>query len=1296
MTLTMPGLVCALLLISTGRTLASNECTLNEVFDWMSGSIDLGILASQGCIDIKERIPYDCCDAVASIVSHQCAPFIASTLTYNPPPLLYTLYHIMRTCGLGLGVGWNDTVVALCGNGILDDSEQCDDMNDISGDGCTKCFIDSGFDCHQPVSDEAGMTSFMSTILAEEAASESFNSDTLIPSTVTSITSEVPFPSSTRTPPVLSENDTLIESSVCRFCDEECALVHRETCVVSGEPCGPCLTGYQEVEATGLCVAKKRVFYTAIDRYYYPEQLEADLIYKYCTFHEVGVVLEGSPNRTAAVYVDAVREWRPDRSDFGNNGSCWMEWAIYMRPEGGDVVVVAELLLPELKSISSRAKGNDHIVFFTDPTRPRAMVVGDNDLAFKVHWDSVVYLYNLDISDCSGYHGSAVRSYGTFIMENVTVSGCHENPLTDPFEMSDVGFVFMCEGTIAFFYGSVTMRDVVWRNNTAFDVADSACVMKYDSFMTVSGHLLFSNVVFEDNLVVGAMLSAKVALPGSSIRNLTIVRNNSQRSSLVEMFSDLSFHGLVARGNTGLSGAVLHLAAESLIEDFYVSDNEALDTAGIVLNMGKSVFRNGIVARNSGTSDMRGSIVNRGRMVVNNTIFEENRKGAIDSSSSLLIYDSVFSGNEAEGSHSTIWNAGGLEINDSEFYDNGRDVTIKSNHIFVVRNSVVPNPTSMPIAECGEVVTLSGAEEYALCGLQAQCEPSSLNGINCTCAHGYWGDPLSVCGLPARVHVLPDTSVVAFAPKTAALTYEEEIRLVSDGLGAVTWTVDPVTLPPWLSLTPSTGHFENEGFCASDMRTVILTFITQGFRGNDTTRNAEVRMVSNSTFESQATTAEVTLAVLMEVEVTINATESIVYPHPSCMKDNDGICHVAAGSVVHVVVEAVDVEGLPLGVGGSTPSIRVLSVLDPEFDSNPLSSSGLVLVAMRDFHNGTFEAEFDAPQTHFAVFATVNSEVITGSPILYSVECQDGWAWDPDSYRCAEVGPTVPFLVMIFAVTVISSAVLLVFSYLWRKRKYFEELFLLVLTEVTSLALCGIGELFDLLSDIGAFVSVALSDDLSAYVPYYSVVVAIAVISGVWYLCVVASDLRKTINSRKYSAAAKVLGRGSRASTTLRQSVFVAGKGRLETLEEVDEVASQLTRQLRRMKLELTVLVVEDTPMLILGTILMIHAGESVPINVVIALQITCVMIGITLTNLRGIKDVQEQISRLTQRREAILKELSSADPVQAPGNRRTPEPHGCDSGRLAGSVPSSRQSVARGKQEHGVANAILQFCVIS
>jgi cysteine-rich repeat protein len=60
--------------------------------------------------------------------------------------------------GVGGGTGAAATTGAgggSCGDGIVDPGEECDDMNDVDGDGCTNCLVDCGL-----AADEATHTKF--------------------------------------------------------------------------------------------------------------------------------------------------------------------------------------------------------------------------------------------------------------------------------------------------------------------------------------------------------------------------------------------------------------------------------------------------------------------------------------------------------------------------------------------------------------------------------------------------------------------------------------------------------------------------------------------------------------------------------------------------------------------------------------------------------------------------------------------------------------------------------------------------------------------------------------------------------------------------------------------------------------------------------------------------------------------------------------------------------------------------------------------------------------------------------
>ena len=55
------------------------------------------------------------------------------------------------TCGVEAGWGCEgipSVCTELCGNGVIDGEEACDDGNDASGDGCSSCSVESGWECN--------------------------------------------------------------------------------------------------------------------------------------------------------------------------------------------------------------------------------------------------------------------------------------------------------------------------------------------------------------------------------------------------------------------------------------------------------------------------------------------------------------------------------------------------------------------------------------------------------------------------------------------------------------------------------------------------------------------------------------------------------------------------------------------------------------------------------------------------------------------------------------------------------------------------------------------------------------------------------------------------------------------------------------------------------------------------------------------------------------------------------------------------------------------------------------------
>ena len=62
-----------------------------------------------------------------------------------------------------------------CGDGNLDDGEECDDGNTVSGDGCTGCLIDKGFSC-----DNSNMPSVCSSKCGDKEVYKQYRDGKLI------------------------------------------------------------------------------------------------------------------------------------------------------------------------------------------------------------------------------------------------------------------------------------------------------------------------------------------------------------------------------------------------------------------------------------------------------------------------------------------------------------------------------------------------------------------------------------------------------------------------------------------------------------------------------------------------------------------------------------------------------------------------------------------------------------------------------------------------------------------------------------------------------------------------------------------------------------------------------------------------------------------------------------------------------------------------------------------------------------------------------------------------------------
>eukprot|EP00736_Rhodelphis_marinus_P012079 Rmarinus@m.9396 len=1155
----------------------SEGCTKEEMFDLGKGGFQISLLVSSGCYTSFQRISKQCCDTIARAVESPCA---LAAFEYTVQTAQETPHLDLMNSFLEdcrVVIGYGHNSTG-CMNGRLEGAEQCDDGNDEVGDGCSDCFIDKGYDC------------------------------------------------------ILMGNDT---ASTCLQCAQECEISNRHVCTHPHGPCGDCIEGFQE-NIYGVCVEIHYVYYVGINAYEAPSGGE-------CNFTHVGQVLEEIPNPSAAVYIDAVKGWQPNpqaRARLSANSNCDIATAVSQRPQGWDVVIVAELHVNETISKRTRIRYGVNLVVFSEaPQRPT--ILGENMYLFDVYNDNRLFLSNIDVTDCRGFEGSLVRNYGISVFENVTTSNCVEYQPTRKSE-----YFLLCGGFVLSSVGVLVMRDSSFIDNNVKNVRNvEKCMTIENTMVSVTGHVFLQNVTFVGNEAESAMFHVKYLSENSVISDISFVDNRSHRQ-LAQLDYDVSFTDLTIHNNSA-SGGFFYMAGATTLTDFEIAENYASqsdlnsgDTGSIILNLGTATFRNGVIKRNTGATGEGGAIANRGTMVLDGVVVEDNQLGGLQTYSYVQIKNSIFRRNRASKYYGDIRNLGILEISDSEFepFDDLTDPAINSDTIFILRDSVLPDSSVSDIATCG-----SSSTPIALCGLGARCRPSNMDGIHCYCEGGHVGSPLTMCGPPATVHVLPDEEILVFGRKDAdGILTEKPLGLIADGLGDVTWAIEETTVPYWLSISPMTGRFLDVNLCLTKVTDLQLTFFSDGILANDTSRFGLVNIITNTTYEGEKFDNSTTLSVYMAVEVVADSAHSVVSPAQPC---ENGLCSVEGGSGLQLVIDMYDVEGLPLGVGGTTFSIHVSR--DSSYDS-----PGSTLISLRDFNNGSYTASFTAPQHPFFAHVLIDDQHISGSPLGYSVSCASDYTWDESSLSCKEAEPEVPVAVIAITVVAIFAIIGATGGYMYRARHMFADMFRLVVSDVASIGISGVEEFFDVMSDLGASITVFLSPDYKSYVPYYGILLPITLITSVAFFSVLVSDLRRALRQR-YAPTLRMLG-GGRRSTSLRESVTVIGMGTFTTLEEVDEAVTQLERKHRRMLIELGLLVVEDIPMLILGTALLMESDGKAPVSVLVSLQITCIIMGITLTNLRGIKETRDQLARLRGRREnavvslALMKKEKPGDSVNA------------------------------------------------
>eukprot|EP00736_Rhodelphis_marinus_P001677 Rmarinus@m.14945 len=1181
-----------LLSILRGTTEAqttTSECPDGEMITFVMSAVDVSLLVSGGCdsvsYDMDGDISKECCDTASVIVAHPCTAASREFFGVDDlyPPHLDYLLQLADLCGLVVGVGYNKTG---CGNGIVTENEGCDDGNNVSGDGCmSDCFVEEDYNCYTP--------------------SES-------------------------------------QPSVCLQCTSNCQQLHRHVCTETGAACGDCIDGYAENEE-GDCAAVKHVLYTVINQF-------NKTTGKDCVYHEVGYALEAIP-LSSLPYIDAVRAWMPDRSSLVDSGACNIRHVAKNPPEGDNLVIVMEVVIPRAEAPDVPLKYNTHIVLFSELPQRVVLTAGGGRM-FDIYFGSAVYLYDVEVTDVTGYEGGLARSFGQIILEDVDVHGCREDD-----RWGSSGFVYQCGGLLMYSFGSVYIRDSIIRDSN-FGVVENAgvCLIYDNSVMMLMGFIQLRNVSFFNNSAEGNFFDIQYFSEGSEIDEI-LLRGNTCKRSFVQSDLSILVRNFVAEENTG---NLFSLTQSAVVENFEILNNVVVEDGGLIRNMADLLLSNGYISHTT-PAGSGGVLVNSLRLFMKNVTFDYNEVGAIRNSGVIHMENCTFVENTATSQFTTIYNMGILEVNDCVFSpkSDGDFDTIWSTREFIVRDSILPDAADLFVATCSSAdPTMTASASMSAgspCGIAAECSQlQGFDGVHCECPLGYIGSPTVTCAPPADAHVLPDPDVVVFLTKSSANASRQEARaIVSDGLGHVSWEFVESTLPPWLRVDPMSGSLWNTT-CIADRTDVTFTFIAAGFAASSSEQSASVRMDVNTTYGDLVWENSKFLYMSLNVEVPADPTFSNVSSDPQC---ND--CVVESGSKVWLRIDLRDAEGLLLGVGGGGFSVRVLlntQVVSSDTATSSVPSSlpsvasspSAMLVSLTDFEDGTYAASFEAPDTHFSAVVDIDGDQIKGSPVSYRVVCRDGWVWDSGASECTEETPQVPVQVIALAVGSLLFMSGVTAVYIRRNRRAFAFMFRLVLSEVTSIALSGVGEFFDVLSDVGAAITVIMTKELQYYIPYYTILLPITLITSVYYFSVLFSDLKRALRNKHASKETLKSGHScshQRRSTQLRKSVVVVGLGTFHTLEELDEAIEQIERKHRRMRIELMLLAAEDVPMLFLGTSLLMNAGENPPVSVVISLQITCIILGMTLTNLRGTKEAKDQISRLMKRKAAVVQQLGLSEP---------------------------------------------------
>eukprot|EP00736_Rhodelphis_marinus_P009492 Rmarinus@m.11395 len=730
-----------------------------------------------------------------------------------------------------------------------------------------------------------------------------------------------------------------------------------------------------------------------------------------------------------------------------------------------------------------------------------------------------------------------------------------------------------------------------------------------------------SNVTVADSTVHGTCVQFRVLSDSSVIAGLSFERVVSD-GPLLEALTPLSVTDLSVRDCVGYGG-LISLSQSSHLAGFEATNNVLNDDYGVLLNLGKLYLRNSMISgtrvgKGDNTLGSSSAIVNRGYLYLENAIFSSNEVCAITSSQTAHIFMSEFSENMGS---SQIFNSGWMIVDGCKF--SGKTLTIASDSDIVLRNSILPEGYEPPHLECNETSVLPDGSAQWACGFNAMCSKSVYSGVNCTCAPGHLGSPLVMCGPPAAVHVLPDPSVVAFVTKNDnGNTSVEVLGLVSDGLGTVMWHVVEETLPYWAQMSPRNGSFINDDPCLSELVTLLVSFSAADVFASDPIRTGIIDISTESAYGGSVLYNTVEINMQMIVEVPASSSTSLVSGVGACVSNGgDGICEVEAGSTVSVVVDLLDSSGHSLGVGGTGFGV----------DPAPLASI--------DYENGTHVVTVEAPQTHFEIAVIIREEHVQGSPISYRVFCADGDEWNKSEDTCVKMSIDMPKHVIVLGAAVsFILATLTVWLMRQRNRSFQVDFFH---KETTTAVTWIIVDIIDIVTDVGAYWSVATTASLSSYAPWYLGAVCVAVLfclASLWIrLRALQSILREETSvhprSKYFVRPIPVTG--------------VYGLTHVMDPEDLDTATRQLHRKFRAHVLSVIGLFVEDVPMQVLNTIMLCKSGSDFPVEVLVSTEVTCILIGVKLTKIARARQLRANIRRIELK--AHQRKLVQTNPV----NRR-------------------------------------------